>query len=121
MLRGVERGEAPDPVPPPDQLARIGSRSAAPCIYTCPAMPVASPGDRSAMHEISPSDLKTILHSKRANLYYLEHCRVLVNGGRVEYVTDEGSRSAYWNIPIANTKTIAAQAQSVRLHSAQNV
>lgn len=28
------------------------------------------------------SDLKTILHSKRANLYYLEHCRVLVNGGR---------------------------------------
>jgi hypothetical protein len=44
-----------------------------------------------------------------------------VNGGRVEYVTDEGSRSAYWNIPIANTKTIAAQAQSVRLHSAHNV
>lgn len=58
------------------------------------------------MHEISPSDLKTILHSKRANLYYLEHCRVLVNGGRVEYVTDEGSRSAYWNIPIANTTTL---------------
>lgn len=58
------------------------------------------------MHEISPSDLKTILHSKRANLYYLEHCRVLVNGGRVEYVTDEGNRSAYWNIPIANTTTL---------------
>lgn len=73
------------------------------------------------MHEISPSDLKTILHSKRANLYYLEHCRVLVNGGRVEYVTDEGSRSAYWNIPIANTETIAAQAQSVSLHATQNV
>ena len=30
------------------------------------------------------TELKTILHSKRANLYYLEHCRVLVNGGRVE-------------------------------------
>ena len=42
-----------------------------------------------AMNDFSPSDLKTILHSKRANLYYLEHCRVLVNGGRVEYVTDE--------------------------------
>ena len=28
------------------------------------------------MDDISPSDLKTILHSKRANLYYLEHCRV---------------------------------------------
>ena len=52
------------------------------------------------------SDLKTILHSKRANLYYLEHCRVLVNGGRVEYVTDAGKHSLYWNIPIANTTTI---------------
>ncbi len=58
------------------------------------------------MDEIRPSDLKTILHSKRANLYYLEHCRVLVNGGRVEYVTDAGKRSLYWNIPIANTTTI---------------
>ena len=54
----------------------------------------------------SPSDLKTILHSKRANLSYLEHCRVLVKGGRVEYVTDEGNRSLYWNIPIANTTTV---------------
>jgi len=58
------------------------------------------------MDELTPSDLKTILHSKRANLYYLEHCRVLVNGGRVEYVTDEGKRSLYWNIPIANTTSI---------------
>lgn len=58
------------------------------------------------MHDIPPTDLKTILHSKRANIYYLEHCRVLVNGGRVEYVTDEGKRSLYWNIPIANTTTV---------------
>ena len=58
------------------------------------------------MDDLSPSDLKTILHSKRANLYYLEHCRVLVNGGRVEYVTDEGKRSLYWNIPIANTTSL---------------
>ncbi|MGF6527659.1 type I-F CRISPR-associated endonuclease Cas1f [Variovorax sp. PvP013] len=58
------------------------------------------------MEDFSPSDLKTILHSKRANLYYLEHCRVLVNGGRVEYVTDEGKHSLYWNIPIANTTTL---------------
>ena len=42
------------------------------------------------MQAFSPSDLKTILHSKRANLYYLEHCRVLVNGGRVEYLTQQG-------------------------------
>lgn len=58
------------------------------------------------MQDISPSDLKTILHSKRANIYYLEHCRVLVNGGRVEYVTDAGKQSLYWNIPIANTTSI---------------
>jgi CRISPR-associated protein Cas1 len=58
------------------------------------------------MHQFSPGDLKTILHSKRANIYYLEHCRVLVNGGRVEYVTDAGKRSLYWNIPIANTTTV---------------
>ncbi|MCP1289228.1 type I-F CRISPR-associated endonuclease Cas1f [Chromobacterium sp. S0633] len=58
------------------------------------------------MSDFSPSDLKTILHSKRANLYYLQHCRVLVNGGRVEYVTDAGKASLYWNIPIANTSCI---------------
>lgn len=58
------------------------------------------------MDDFSPSDMKTILHSKRANLYYLQHCRVLVNGGRVEYVTDEGKRSRYWNIPIANTTSL---------------
>jgi len=58
------------------------------------------------MDDFSPSELKTILHSKRANLYYLEHCRVLVNSGRVEYVTDEGRQSLYWNIPIANTTSL---------------
>ena len=58
------------------------------------------------MNDISPGDLKAILHSKRANIYYLQHCRVLVNGGRVEYVTDAGKQSLYWNIPIANTTTI---------------
>jgi CRISP-associated protein Cas1 len=58
------------------------------------------------MLALSPSDLKPILHSKRANIYYLEHCRVLVHGGRVEYVTDEGKHSLYWNIPIANTTTV---------------
>lgn len=58
------------------------------------------------MQDISPTDLKTILHSKRANIYYLQHCRVLVNGGRVEYVTEAGKQSLYWNIPIANTTTV---------------
>lgn len=58
------------------------------------------------MDDFSSTELKSILHSKRANIYYLEYCRVLVNGGRVEYVTDEGKRSLYWNIPIANTTTV---------------
>lgn len=58
------------------------------------------------MEDICAGDLKTILHSKRANIYYLQYCRILVNGGRVEYVTDEGKKSLYWNIPIANTTTI---------------
>jgi CRISPR-associated protein Cas1 len=58
------------------------------------------------MDEFSPSDLKTILHSKRANLYFIEHCRILVNGGRVEYITDQGKSALYWNIPIANTTFI---------------
>ncbi len=64
-----------------------------------------APFEEPALDELHPSDLKTVPHSKRANFYYLEHCRVLVNGGRVEYVTDEGKRSLYWNIPIANTTT----------------
>ncbi|MGB0467048.1 MAG: type I-F CRISPR-associated endonuclease Cas1f [Pontibacterium sp.] len=58
------------------------------------------------MDDLSPSDLKSVLHSKRANIYYLQYCRILVNGGRVEYVTDEGGQSLYWNIPIANTTSI---------------
>ena len=31
---------------------------------------------------------------------------MLVNGGRVEYVTEEGNKSLYWNIPIANTTVV---------------
>lgn len=58
------------------------------------------------MQSIDSSALKTILHSKRANIYLLEHCRVLVNGGRVEYVTDAGQQHLFWNIPIANTVTL---------------
>lgn len=58
------------------------------------------------MNAFSPSDLKSILYSKRANIYYLEHCRLVVNGGRVEYLTSSGKQSAYWNIPIANTSVI---------------
>lgn len=52
------------------------------------------------------SDLKTILHSKRANIFYLEKCRVLVKDGRVVYLTEEKKQNSYYNIPIANTTVI---------------
>lgn len=53
-----------------------------------------------------PSDLKAILHSKRANIYYLEKCRVMVKDGRVVYLTENQAAKQYWNIPIANTTVI---------------
>ena len=49
------------------------------------------------------TDLKAILHSKRANIYYLEKCRVMQKDGRVLYLTEEEKSRQYWNIPIANT------------------
>lgn len=52
------------------------------------------------------TDLKAILHSKRANIYYLEMCRVMQKGGRVLYLTEEKDEKQYWNIPIANTTCI---------------
>lgn len=52
------------------------------------------------------TDLKTILHSKRANIYYLEMCRVMQKDGRVLYLTEEKTDKQYWNIPIANTTCI---------------
>jgi len=58
------------------------------------------------MDDLSPSDLKAILHSKRANLYYLEHCRVLQKNGRVLYLQEAKHENHYWNIPIANTTVL---------------
>jgi CRISPR-associated protein Cas1 len=49
------------------------------------------------------SDLKAILHSKRANIYYLEKCRVMQKDGRVLYLSEASKEHQYWNIPIANT------------------
>ena len=58
------------------------------------------------MNDLSPSDLKAILHSKRANLYYLEHCRVMQKDGRVLYLQEAKHQNHYWNIPIANTTVL---------------
>jgi CRISPR-associated protein Cas1 len=52
------------------------------------------------------TDLKAILHSKRANIYYLEMCRVMQKDGRVLYLTEAKDDNHYWNIPIANTTVI---------------
>lgn len=52
------------------------------------------------------TDLKSILHSKRANIYYLEHCRVMQKDGRVLYLTESEKENLYYNIPIANTTSI---------------
>jgi CRISPR-associated protein Cas1 len=49
------------------------------------------------------TDLKAILHSKRANIYYLGKCRVMQKDGRVLYLTEAKNQNQYWNIPIANT------------------
>lgn len=56
--------------------------------------------------DITSSDLKAILHSKRANIYYLNKCRVMQKDGRVVYLTDGKKENFYWNIPIANTTVI---------------
>ena len=58
------------------------------------------------MKDLSPSDLKSILHSKRANMYYLEHCRVMQKDGRVLYLTEAKKDNQYFNIPIANTTVL---------------
>lgn len=58
------------------------------------------------MDDLSPFDLKAILHSKRANLYYLEHCRVMQKDGRVLYLQEAKHENQYWNIPIANTTVL---------------
>ncbi len=54
----------------------------------------------------SLGSLKSILHSKRANLFYLEYCRVMQKDGRVLYLTEAKNENQYWNIPIANTTVI---------------
>jgi CRISPR-associated protein Cas1 len=52
------------------------------------------------------TDLKAILHSKRANIYYLEKCRIMQKDGRVLYLIGAKDEKQYWNIPIANTTVI---------------
>lgn len=57
-------------------------------------------------NKVEKSEYKAILHSKRANIYYLSKCRVMQKDGRVLYLTETEKGNAYWNIPIANTTVI---------------
>ena len=56
--------------------------------------------------DITPSDLKTVLTSHRANMFVLSQCRVLQKDGRVVYLTSDTKEDKYYNIPIANTTFI---------------
>ncbi|WP_299491055.1 type I-F CRISPR-associated endonuclease Cas1f [uncultured Shewanella sp.] len=58
------------------------------------------------MDNLSATDLKAILHSKRTNMYYLEYCRVMQKDGRVLYLTETAKENQYFNIPIANTTVL---------------
>ena len=58
------------------------------------------------MENFSSSDLKSILHSKRSNMFYLEYCRVMQKDGRVLYLTEAKNENQYFNIPIANTTVL---------------
>lgn len=63
------------------------------------------------MDTLKSSDLKSILHSKRANMFYLEYCRVMQKDGRVLYLTEarstsKNSENHFYNIPIANTTVL---------------
>jgi len=58
------------------------------------------------MKDLAPSDLKSILHSKRANIYYLQYCRVMQKDGRVLYLAEASKENQYFNIPIANTTVL---------------
>jgi len=49
------------------------------------------------------TDLKAILHSKRANIYYLEKCRVMQKDGRVLYLTEA---KAFQNARVTYLKSI---------------
>ncbi|MEN9897438.1 MAG: hypothetical protein RLZZ66_1087 [Pseudomonadota bacterium] len=52
------------------------------------------------------TDSKAIFHSKRANIFYLEKCRVMVKAGRVVYIQQTEDVTQSFNIPIANTTVI---------------
>ena len=55
---------------------------------------------------LEKGDYKAILHSKRANIFYLEKCRVMQKNGSIVYVTQSEKEYQYWSIPICNTTVL---------------
>lgn len=74
------------------------------CTLTTRSSKPVNSNSKKQMEQLT--DLKAILHSKRANIYYLEKCRVMQKDGRVLYLTENKEENLYWNIPIANTTVI---------------
>lgn len=58
------------------------------------------------MDGFKSSELKAILHSKRSNIYLLEHCRIMQKEGRVLYLIERSKSELFFNIPICNTTTL---------------
>jgi len=49
------------------------------------------------------TDLKAILYSKHANIYYLEKCRVMQKDGGVLYLTEEKNQILVFLLKLINT------------------
>lgn len=60
------------------------------------------------MQRLNPEAAKTILSSKRANIFYLEYCRVTVKDGAIVYLKKRKGPVGMeaWNIPAANTSVV---------------
>lgn len=56
------------------------------CTLTTRSSKPVNSNSKKQMEQLT--DLKAILHSKRANIYYLEKCRVMQKDGRVLYLTE---------------------------------
>lgn len=60
------------------------------------------------------SELKTILHSKRANIYHLEHCRVMKKkDGRVLYLTEAAKKTCITTSPLPTTVILLGTGTSI--------
>jgi len=63
-------------------------------------------------------DLKAILHSKWANIFYLDKCRITEINGRVRYLTKTDKEYQYGNIPVADTTVMLFGAETSVTRSA---